>query len=161
MVSYIISLWLNLCGWAPLTWKSFQQNLLGFNKIWRSYRLNGALVWNCIFSRENNKLHDWGTFWVSVNIGAFDLMKIGIAVLLQPTLTRMVTLLWLLQQWMEKAPDGNLHLPVPNMFVPTDLSIKTVLNKVLLTTKPHFTRFHRTKFLKCFALRYRWVFQCC
>lgn len=39
---------------------------------------------------------------------------------------------------MEKAPDGNLHLPVPNMFIPTDLSIKTVSNKVLLTMKPHF-----------------------
>lgn len=59
------------------------------------------------------------------------------------------------QQWMEKAPDGNLHLPVPNMFVPTDLSIKTVSNKVLLTIKPHFTLSHFIKFLKCFSLQHR------
>ncbi|XP_075101530.1 insulin-degrading enzyme-like 1, peroxisomal [Nicotiana tabacum] len=46
-----------------------------------------------------------------------------------------------IEQWMEKAPDGNLHLPVPNMFVPTDLSIKTVSNKmnfpVLLRKSPY------------------------
>ncbi|KAF3666553.1 Zinc-metallopeptidase, peroxisomal [Capsicum annuum] len=46
-----------------------------------------------------------------------------------------------IEQWMEKAPDGNLHLPVPNMFIPTDLSIKTVSNKMnfpaLLRKSPH------------------------
>ncbi|TMX00209.1 hypothetical protein EJD97_001196 [Solanum chilense] len=46
-----------------------------------------------------------------------------------------------IEQWMEKAPDGNLHLPVPNMFIPTDLSIKTVSNKmnfpVLLRKSPY------------------------
>ncbi|XP_059309265.1 insulin-degrading enzyme-like 1, peroxisomal isoform X2 [Lycium ferocissimum] len=46
-----------------------------------------------------------------------------------------------IEQWVEKAPDGNLHLPVPNMFIPTDLSIKTVSNKmnfpVLLRKSPY------------------------
>ncbi|KAA8517091.1 hypothetical protein F0562_017384 [Nyssa sinensis] len=43
-----------------------------------------------------------------------------------------------LQQWMEKAPNENLHLPAPNVFIPTDLSLKNVLGKakfpVLLRT---------------------------
>ncbi|XP_027771956.1 insulin-degrading enzyme-like 1, peroxisomal isoform X3 [Solanum pennellii] len=48
-----------------------------------------------------------------------------------------------IEQWMEKAPDGNLHLPVPNMFIPTDLSIKTVSNKMnfpVLLRKSSYSR---------------------
>jgi hypothetical protein len=29
------------------------------------------------------------------------------------------------------APDENIHLPAPNKFIPTDLSLKTVPEKVL------------------------------
>uniref|UniRef100_A0A1D1YFR5 Zinc-metallopeptidase, peroxisomal n=1 Tax=Anthurium amnicola TaxID=1678845 RepID=A0A1D1YFR5_9ARAE len=36
----------------------------------------------------------------------------------------------LIQQWVEKAPDEDLHLPAPNVFIPTDLSLKTIQNKV-------------------------------
>jgi insulysin len=36
----------------------------------------------------------------------------------------------LIQQWMEKAPDEHLHLPTPNVFIPTDLSLKNVPVKV-------------------------------
>lgn len=35
-----------------------------------------------------------------------------------------------LQQWTDKAPGEALHLPVPNVFIPTDLSLKTVSEQV-------------------------------
>ncbi|XP_074321353.1 insulin-degrading enzyme-like 1, peroxisomal [Silene latifolia] len=35
-----------------------------------------------------------------------------------------------IQQWMSAAPDEHLHLPAPNVFIPTDLSIKDVKEKV-------------------------------
>ncbi|EYU18739.1 hypothetical protein ABFS82_10G164400 [Erythranthe guttata] len=37
-----------------------------------------------------------------------------------------------IQQWIEKAPKENLHLPVPNVFIPTDLSLKTVSEPIKL-----------------------------
>jgi insulysin len=36
-----------------------------------------------------------------------------------------------LQGWVLSAPDENIHLPAPNKFIPTDLSLKTVPEKVL------------------------------
>lgn len=36
----------------------------------------------------------------------------------------------ILQEWMDKAPEEHLHLPSPNVFIPTDLSIKNVQEKV-------------------------------
>ncbi|KAG1368760.1 Insulin-degrading enzyme-like 1, peroxisomal [Cocos nucifera] len=35
-----------------------------------------------------------------------------------------------IQQWIENTPDKNLHLPKPNIFIPTDLSLKHVQEKV-------------------------------
>lgn len=35
-----------------------------------------------------------------------------------------------LQQWIERAPAEDLHLPVPNVFIPTDLSLKNVSEQV-------------------------------
>ncbi|GAB4843855.1 Insulin-degrading enzyme-like 1, peroxisomal [Ancistrocladus abbreviatus] len=35
-----------------------------------------------------------------------------------------------IQQWMHAAPNGQLHLPAPNLFIPTDLSIKEPKEKV-------------------------------
>ncbi|KAH7853477.1 hypothetical protein Vadar_002882 [Vaccinium darrowii] len=32
-------------------------------------------------------------------------------------------------QWMERAPNVHLHLPAPNVFIPTDLSLKNVIKK--------------------------------
>lgn len=37
-----------------------------------------------------------------------------------------------MQQWMERAPNVHLHLPAPNVFIPTDLSLKSVAKKVQL-----------------------------
>lgn len=34
---------------------------------------------------------------------------------------------------MKSAPDVNLHLPAPNVFIPTDLSLKDVKNKVQIS----------------------------
>lgn len=47
---------------------------------------------------------------------------------------------FLLQQWMERAPNEHLHLPAPNVFIPTDLSLKDVLEKVFMLT-PYLFRF--------------------
>ncbi|KAL0665854.1 hypothetical protein Bca4012_028558 [Brassica carinata] len=45
-----------------------------------------------------------------------------------------------IQEWVKSAPDVNLHLPAPNVFIPTDLSLKDVKNKetvpVLLRNSP-------------------------
>lgn len=41
----------------------------------------------------------------------------------------------LLQEWVKSAPDVNLHLPAPNVFIPTDLSLKDAKNKVQIS--PH------------------------
>ncbi|KAK2994516.1 hypothetical protein RJ640_010794 [Escallonia rubra] len=49
----------------------------------------------------------------------------------------------LVQQWMERAPDEHLHLPTPNVFIPTDLSLKTVTKKAdfpLLLRKSPYSR---------------------
>ncbi|GFY98227.1 insulinase (Peptidase family M16) family protein [Actinidia rufa] len=49
----------------------------------------------------------------------------------------------MIQQWMKSAPDEQLHLPSPNVFIPTDLSLKNVLEKVkvpLLLRKSPFSR---------------------
>ncbi|KAK8918647.1 Zinc-metallopeptidase, peroxisomal [Platanthera zijinensis] len=35
-----------------------------------------------------------------------------------------------IQQWTEKAPEEDLHLPIPNIFIPTDLTLKQVSDKV-------------------------------
>ncbi|XP_028553787.1 insulin-degrading enzyme-like 1, peroxisomal [Dendrobium catenatum] len=35
-----------------------------------------------------------------------------------------------IQQWIEKAPKEDLHLPIPNIFIATDLTIKQVSDKV-------------------------------
>ncbi|GAA0154124.1 metalloprotease [Lithospermum erythrorhizon] len=47
----------------------------------------------------------------------------------------------IIQKWMERAPDEPLHLPAPNMFIATDLSLKTVSEKrnlpVLLRKSQH------------------------
>ncbi|EEF30307.1 insulin-degrading enzyme-like 1, peroxisomal [Ricinus communis] len=37
-----------------------------------------------------------------------------------------------IQEWMLSAPDENLHLPAPNVFIPTDLSLKSAQEKVIL-----------------------------
>lgn len=36
---------------------------------------------------------------------------------------------FIIQQWIERAPDGDLQLPTPNVFIPTDLSLKDNLEK--------------------------------
>jgi insulysin len=36
-----------------------------------------------------------------------------------------------LQKWIEKAPDEDLHLPKHNIFIPSDLSLKNVDEKVI------------------------------
>ncbi|XP_019186427.1 PREDICTED: insulin-degrading enzyme-like 1, peroxisomal [Ipomoea nil] len=38
----------------------------------------------------------------------------------------------LIQKWMDEAPVEDLHLPAPNVFIPTDLSLKHVLEKTKL-----------------------------
>jgi secreted Zn-dependent insulinase-like peptidase len=35
-----------------------------------------------------------------------------------------------LQKWVEKAPKDGIHLPKPNIFIPSDLSLKNVEEKV-------------------------------
>ncbi|CAN4107220.1 unnamed protein product [Withania somnifera] len=79
-------------------------------------------------------------FWVSTKFdGNTDSMEpwYGTAYSVEKITSSMI------EQWMEKAPDGNLHLPVPNMFIPTDLSIKTDSNKMkfpLLLRKSPYSR---------------------
>ncbi|KAE9466051.1 hypothetical protein C3L33_02043, partial [Rhododendron williamsianum] len=49
----------------------------------------------------------------------------------------------IIQQWMKSAPDEHLHLPAPNVFIPTDLSLRNVLEKVefpLLLRKSSYSR---------------------
>ncbi|KAA8518172.1 hypothetical protein F0562_015646 [Nyssa sinensis] len=49
----------------------------------------------------------------------------------------------MIQQWIETAPNENLHLPAPNVFIPTDLSLKNVLEKAkfpLLLRKSSYSR---------------------
>ncbi|KAG8371949.1 hypothetical protein BUALT_Bualt12G0015900 [Buddleja alternifolia] len=37
-----------------------------------------------------------------------------------------------IEQWIDRAPNEDLHLPVPNVFIPTDLSLKIVTEKMKL-----------------------------
>ncbi|KAI3864342.1 hypothetical protein MKX03_026915 [Papaver bracteatum] len=48
-----------------------------------------------------------------------------------------------IQQWISAAPNQNLHLPAPNVFIPTDLSIKDLTEKVkfpVLLRKSSYSR---------------------
>ncbi|KFK24533.1 hypothetical protein AALP_AAs45023U000100 [Arabis alpina] len=59
-----------------------------------------------------------------------------------------------IQEWMESAPDVNLLLPTPNVFIPTDLSLKDVKDKDIFPVLLRKTSFSRlwykpdTKFFK-------------
>eukprot|EP00268_Persea_americana_P025608 TRINITY_DN2493_c0_g1_i3.p1 TRINITY_DN2493_c0_g1~~TRINITY_DN2493_c0_g1_i3.p1 ORF type:complete len:451 (-),score=75.59 TRINITY_DN2493_c0_g1_i3:846-2198(-) len=49
----------------------------------------------------------------------------------------------MIQQWVEAAPDVNLHLPSPNVFIPNDLALKDVQEKTnfpVLLRKTDFSR---------------------
>ncbi|KAK6149150.1 hypothetical protein DH2020_016675 [Rehmannia glutinosa] len=48
-----------------------------------------------------------------------------------------------IEQWIERAPSENLHLPVPNVFIPTDLSLKTVSEEIKLPILLRKTRYSR------------------
>ncbi|CAI9301344.1 unnamed protein product [Lactuca saligna] len=48
-----------------------------------------------------------------------------------------------IQEWMKRAPEEDLHLPSPNVFIPTDLSIKSLKEKVnipVLLRKSEYSR---------------------
>ncbi|VVB05993.1 unnamed protein product [Arabis nemorensis] len=59
-----------------------------------------------------------------------------------------------IQEWMESAPDVNLSLPTPNVFIPTDFSLKDVKDKDIFPVLLRNTSFSRlwykpdTKFFK-------------
>ncbi|KAL3533783.1 hypothetical protein ACH5RR_007304, partial [Cinchona calisaya] len=49
----------------------------------------------------------------------------------------------MIQQWMERAPNEHLHLPAANVFIPTDLSLKDVIEKTevpVLLRKSSYSR---------------------
>ncbi|GJZ04975.1 insulin-degrading enzyme-like protein 1, peroxisomal, partial [Tanacetum coccineum] len=51
----------------------------------------------------------------------------------------------IIQEWMKKAPQEQLHLPSPNVFIPTDLSIKNVKEKVnipVMLRKSEYSRLY-------------------
>ncbi|XP_027068812.1 insulin-degrading enzyme-like 1, peroxisomal [Coffea arabica] len=77
-------------------------------------------------------------FWESTNFeGHTDMIEpwYGTAFSVEKLTSSMI------QQWMEKAPNEHLHLPSPNLFIPTDLSLKEVSDKaefpVLLRKSPY------------------------
>ncbi|CAF1849277.1 hypothetical protein Bca4012_031381 [Brassica carinata] len=59
-----------------------------------------------------------------------------------------------IQEWVQSAPDVKLHLPVPNVFIPTDFSLKDVKDKDIFPVLLRKTSFSRlwykpdTKFFK-------------
>ncbi|KAK1313495.1 Zinc-metallopeptidase, peroxisomal [Acorus calamus] len=60
----------------------------------------------------------------------------------------------LIQRWREAAPDVSLHLPAPNVFIPTDLTIKDFHDKVnfpLLLRKTSFSRLWYKSDIKFFT----------
>ncbi|XP_027173637.1 insulin-degrading enzyme-like 1, peroxisomal [Coffea eugenioides] len=77
-------------------------------------------------------------FWESTNFeGHTDMIEpwYGTAFSVEKLTSSMI------QQWMEKAPNEHLCLPSPNLFIPTDLSLKEVSDKaefpVLLWKSPY------------------------
>ncbi|KAF8045487.1 hypothetical protein N665_4811s0002 [Sinapis alba] len=48
-----------------------------------------------------------------------------------------------IQEWMQSAPDVTLHLPVPNVFIPTDFSLKDVEDKDIFPVLLRKTSFSR------------------
>ncbi|KAL8489855.1 hypothetical protein ACS0TY_025658 [Phlomoides rotata] len=48
-----------------------------------------------------------------------------------------------LQQWIERAPAEDVHLPVPNVFIPTDLSLKNVSEQMKLPVLLRKTQYSR------------------
>nr|GEX27537.1 insulin-degrading enzyme-like 1, peroxisomal [Tanacetum cinerariifolium] len=51
----------------------------------------------------------------------------------------------IIQEWMKKTPEEQLHLPSPNVFIPTDLSIKNVIEKVnipVMLRKSEYSRLY-------------------
>ncbi|KAI3471601.1 hypothetical protein Pfo_028251 [Paulownia fortunei] len=48
-----------------------------------------------------------------------------------------------IEKWIERAPNEDLHLPVPNVFIPTDLSLKTVSEQIKLPVLSRKTPYSR------------------
>lgn len=48
-----------------------------------------------------------------------------------------------IQQWIEKCPEADLHLPIPNIFIPTDLTLKQVSDNVQYPTLLRKSAFSR------------------
>ncbi|PIN24583.1 Insulysin [Handroanthus impetiginosus] len=48
-----------------------------------------------------------------------------------------------IERWIERAPNEDLHLPAPNVFIPTDLSLKTVSDEMKLPVLLRKTTYSR------------------
>lgn len=59
----------------------------------------------------------------------------------------------IIQQWMQSAPNENLHLPAPNLFIPTDLSLKSMQEKakfpILLRKSSYSTLWYKPDTVFC------------
>ncbi|GKV27575.1 hypothetical protein SLEP1_g36735 [Rubroshorea leprosula] len=114
-IDYVLKIALNMQIYPPKDWLAGSSMPSNFNQGIIQMVLDEL-------SPDNVRI-----FWESKKFaGLTDLVEpwYGTAYSLEKVTTSMI------QEWMLSAPNENLHLPAPNIFIPTDLSLKDPKEKV-------------------------------
>ena len=117
---------ISLCFYISSNSSSTIQHLLGVQKVWRANWHGRAMVWNCIQYWENHHLHNSGLFFIVM----CRIVHISLILLFAYVMLPHMWYFLCLQEWVQCAPNENLHLPAPNVFIPTDLSLKGAQQEV-------------------------------
>ncbi|KAF5193472.1 Insulin-degrading enzyme-like [Thalictrum thalictroides] len=123
-IDYVVNVSSNMQIYPPIDWLVASSLPSKFNPSTIQMILNEL-------SPENVRI-----FWESQNFkGHTDMVEpwYGTAYTIEKIASSVI------QQWIGKAPNEQLHLPAPNVFIPTDLSLKAVPNMafpVLLRKSP-------------------------
>ncbi|GLT74479.1 hypothetical protein SLA2020_462740 [Shorea laevis] len=127
-IDYVLNIALNMQIYPPKDWLAGSSLPSNFNQGIIQMVLDEL-------SPDNVRI-----FWESKKFaGLTDLVEpwYGTAYSIEKVTTSMI------QEWMSSAPNENLHLPVPNIFIPTDLSLKNPEEKVkypVLLRKSSYSR---------------------
>ncbi|GLT63106.1 hypothetical protein SLA2020_356910 [Shorea laevis] len=127
-ISYVVSIASKMRMYPPRDW------LVGSS---RPSNFNQGIIQMVLNELSPDKVR---IFWVSKKFeGLTDMVEpwYGTAYSIEKVTTSMI------QEWMSLAPNENLHLPAPNIFIPTDLSLKDPEEKIkypVLLRKSSYSR---------------------
>ncbi|CAB4317113.1 unnamed protein product [Prunus armeniaca] len=140
-ISYVVSISANMQKYPPKDWlvrsslpSNFSTDIIQMvlNKLSPN---NVRIFWESKkFEGQTNMVEPWyGTAYSIEKITGPMIQGYGVIVICK--------------EWIESSPNENLHLPAPNVFIPTDLSLKNDHEKakypVLLRKSPYSTLWHK------------------